>query len=350
MKLSVATPKALSVTVHFAEELLHLPPPPPPPPPAAQCVHVQESLDPQNAVAQLSCAGVSATSTIKSITFASFGTASGSCSDAASSGASTFKLGSCDAHNSTEIVKSRCVGKTACSVQSSVRLFGEPCHHVHKWLDIAVQCSGNEHRDAAVVAGRAATPLSRDASGDEAGPGEDKTCETNETELVGRPCFDMRTGSRLEDKWTIPAATGARSVQNHEYIEGRFGELIFNDTSVTPADFQVGAWVVRQRYENPAVMNSSDDKLNAVFELCRYTSEATSLDLYADSNARQRSADCMADDSVAMRLAYATSGSLALQRYMMKQALTLCGTGKLGSGGCRAEWTVLPLIMVRDDM
>jgi hypothetical protein len=58
----------------------------------------------------------------------------------------------------------------------------------------------------------------------------------------------------------------------------------------------------------------------------------------------------MADDNVAMRLAYATSGSLALQRFMMKQALTLCGTGKLGSGTCRAEWTVLPLIMVRDDM
>lgn len=195
--------------------------------------------------------------------------------------------------------------------------------------------------------------------GDSAGPGEDKTCETNETELIGRPCFDMRTGSRYEDKWTIPAAaagsTGvgsaqSRSVQNHEYIEGRFGELLFNDTAITSADFSVGAWVVRQRYEHPAAMNSSNKNLNAVFELCRYTSEATSLDLYADSNARQRSADCMADDNVAMRLAYATSGSLALQRFMMKQALTLCGTGSLGSGGCRAEWTVLPLIMVRDDM
>ena len=151
-----------------------------------------------------------------------------------------------------------------------------------------------------------------------AGPGEDKTCETNETELLGRPCFDMRTGSRYEDKWIIPGSSQIRSVQNHEYIEGRFGELIFNDT-ITSADFSVGAWVVRQRYENPAAMNSSDEHLNAVFELCRYTSEATSLDLYADSNARQRSADCMADDTVAMRLAYATSGSLALQRFMMKQ-------------------------------
>ena len=57
----------------------------------------------------------------------------------------------------------------------------------------------------------------------------------------------------------------------------------------------------------------------------------------------------MADDNVAMRLAYGTSGSLALQRFMMRQALTLCGAGKLGGGHCRAEWTVLPLIMVHDD-
>lgn len=37
-------------------------------------------------------------------------------------------------------------------------------------------------------------------------------------------------------------------------------------------------------------------------------------------------------------------------RPTLSQALTLCGTGKLGTGACRAEWTVLPLIMVRDDM
>ena len=97
--------------------------------------------------------------------------------------------------------------------------------------------------------------------------------------------------------------------------------------------------VARQRYAYPAQMTSSSDDLDRVFELCRYTSEATSLDLYADSNARQRSADCMADDNVAMRLAYGTSGSLALQRFMMRQALTLCGAGKLGGGHCRAEWT-----------
>ena len=101
-------------------------------------------------------------------------------------------------------------------------------------------------------------------------------------------------------------------------------------------------------------MNSSSAKLNAVWSLCQYTSLATSLDLFSDSNARQRSVDCMADDNTAMRLAYGTSAELALQRYAMLQALTVCGSlAKAGGGGgaqsCRSEWTVLPLIMARDD-
>lgn len=159
MKLSVSSPSALTVTVRYAEELLHSPPPPPPPPPPSQCVHIQESSEPGKSIATLSCAGVSRTSTIKQIAFASFGTALGSCVDAGSSGANTFKMGSCNAHNTTSLVQKLCLGKTYCEVPSSVHFFGEPCHHVHKWLDIAVQCSENERRDAAVVASLAADPL-----------------------------------------------------------------------------------------------------------------------------------------------------------------------------------------------
>ena len=38
--------------------------------------------------------------------------------------------------------------------------------------------------------------------------------------------------------------------ENHEYLEGRYGELIFNDTTVQLGDVVVGAWVVRQRYDD----------------------------------------------------------------------------------------------------
>eukprot|EP01051_Picozoa_sp_SAG22_P006449 SAG22_NODE_423_length_10665_cov_7.110543_2_plen_44_part_00 len=43
----------------------------------------------------------------------------------------------------------------------------------------------------------------------------------------------------------------------------------------------------------------------------------------------------MADDNTAMRLGYGTSSQIALQRWMMEQGLTLCGTGKLGGSGCK---------------
>ena len=108
--------------------------------------------------------------------------------------------------------------------------------------------------------------------------------------------------------------------------------------------------MVRQQYDEAtaATMETSSAALDSVWELCRYTGEATTLDLIADSNARQRSFDCMADDNTAMRLLYATTPQLALQRLQLKQALTACGSID-GDKACRAEWTVLPLIMVRDD-
>ena len=159
MKLSVTSPHSLAVTVRYAEELLHSPPPPPPPPPPSQCVHMAESSSPANSIARLSCEGVSRTSTIKAIDFASFGTPTGSCVEPGSSSANTFKMGSCNAHNTNIVVQNLCLGKPSCEVPSSIHVFGEPCHHVHKWLDIAVQCSQNENRDAAVIASLAAEPL-----------------------------------------------------------------------------------------------------------------------------------------------------------------------------------------------
>lgn len=151
-------PKPLAITVRYAEELLHLPPPPPPPAPPSQCVHMQESFSPANSIARLSCEGVSRTSTIKAVVFASFGTATGSCIDPGSSSSNTFKMGSCNAYNTSSVVQKLCLGKSSCEVPSSIKVFGEPCHHVHKWLDIAVQCSENEHRDAAVAASLTAEP------------------------------------------------------------------------------------------------------------------------------------------------------------------------------------------------
>ena len=356
------------MTVRFAEELLK----PEAQAPTTQCVATVH----EGVTASLSCSACGAASTITGILFASFGTASGGCTGSdptppcAGGGATAndFKLGACNAANTSSAIETLCKGKHSCTVPVSTAFFGEPCHRVAKWLNAVVSCSGGSE---ASFTTEATTGNTTEASY--------PTCIATNTKDVGRPCFDMRTGSRYEDVWTLPAATlplaargasgfsasgfsasGFSEAQNHEYIVGRFGELIFNDTSVKLEDVEVSAWVVRQRYGQDlpasegggkgASMSSSSAELDAVFELTRYTSEATSLDLYSDSNARQRSADCMADANTAMRLAYSTSSSLALQNWAMKQALTLCGNGRLGKGGCRAEWTVLPLVMVRDDL
>ena len=47
-----------------------------------------------------------------------------------------------------------------------------------------------------------------------------------------------------------PAANGAQGVakaQNHEYIEGRFAEVVFNDSSIQPSQVTLSAFVVSIR-------------------------------------------------------------------------------------------------------
>jgi hypothetical protein len=94
-------------------------------------------------------------------------------------------------------------------------------------------------------------------------------CTTTVPSEVGRVCYMMRTGSKYEDVWTLPA--GPAYAENHEYITGRYGELVFNDSSVTASDVVIGAWVVNSRYDSEAAatMNSSDINLNAVWEMTK---------------------------------------------------------------------------------
>jgi hypothetical protein len=346
---------AVTATVRFAEELIKGPPPAPP---AKACV----AGAPEETTVAIGCGQCGPQSVITSVAFASFGTPSG---DSCSQGARRdFALNSsCDAQNTTAVLEQLCVGQKSCTVLVSTRTFGEPCHKVHKWLDASVVCSktaacpsGRPIRDLTTLSDNTASldwrgrpihhgmlrpPAPPKSMGPcETGhPGTNAACHSTNASCWGSPCYSMRTGSLYEDIWTLPpsSVSGAAKAQNHEYIEGRFAEVRFNDTSVQPSQVTLGAVVVKARYSrtDAATMASSHRGLDAVWEMTRHTSEATSLDLYADSNARQRSADCMADDNTGMRLGYATSSQIALQRWMMLQGLTLCGTGKLGGGSCR---------------
>ena len=86
---------------------------------------------PENAPVSFSCG---AGGVFTGVTFASFGTPSGSC-------AAGFSKGSCDAANSTAILAAACVGKPSCTIAVSTALFGDPCYDTVKVLDAQLTCS-----------------------------------------------------------------------------------------------------------------------------------------------------------------------------------------------------------------
>ena len=72
---------------------------------------------------------------IANISFASFGTPTGTC-------ASGFRVGSCNAASSRDVVAAACVGLGACTVVVGDAAFGDPCNGVGKRFSGAVTCSG----------------------------------------------------------------------------------------------------------------------------------------------------------------------------------------------------------------
>jgi hypothetical protein len=84
----------------------------------------------ESGTATLSCASGGV---ITGVTFASFGTPSGGCG--------SFKVGTCNAANSTSIVTAACVGKPSCSIAVGDALFGDPCYDTVKVFSAQVACS-----------------------------------------------------------------------------------------------------------------------------------------------------------------------------------------------------------------
>ena len=74
-------------------------------------------------------------------------------------------------------------------------------------------------------------------------------------------------------------------------MEFRFGSLTFANSTVPSRlkDFQLRVRTVRYPWvDTDSAFTSSSPVLNAVYDLCRYTTKATSLDTYTDSNTRER--------------------------------------------------------------
>ena len=91
-----------------------------------------------------------------------------------------------------------------------------------------------------------------------------------------------------EFTWVLRKSIQEQQVlEQHKYMECRFVEL--NTTMITNEVIELEAWVIRYPYiSSDSSFRSDNSTLNAVWELARYTLEATSLDTYTDSNTRER--------------------------------------------------------------
>ena len=104
---------------------------------------------------------------------------------------------------------------------------------------------------------------------------------------------------------------------------------------------------------------SSSSKLDSVWALNQNSVKMLGLDMYSDSNARQRSDDCQADSMTASYAQVAATAELAMPRQQMQMVMDFTHIpGQFqpnppGIGGYTvvrwADWTVLPALHVVND-
>ena len=131
---------------------------------------------------------------------------------------------------------------------------------------------------------------------------------SDELQANGSAMWNTRAGMHYRDTWLFPATDSAPwwqlEAQHHEMCEFRYAELILTDaTSGAPLDldpasgaFTPSLWVNRYRYSDAGAttMQTTSPELDSVFRFAAFTLKTTSMDIYSDSNTRQRSFDCMA--------------------------------------------------------
>ena len=183
---------------------------------------------------------------------------------------------------------------------------------------------------------------------------------SDQLQANGSAMWNSRAGMHYQDVWTFPATDAGSSewwqlqAEHHEMCEFRYAELILTDAAsgapldLDPAngDFTPSLWVNRYRYDDLSAtrMQTTSPELDSVFRFAAFTLKTTSMDIYSDSNTRQRSFDCMADNNVAALNHYSTTSELALPRMMSAQVMAIGEQGYISGNWC--DWTVLPGLSV----
>lgn len=123
--------------------------------------------------------------------------------------------------------------------------------------------------------------------------------------------YQLRGGNVYREVWTL--REGRQRLEHWGYRGFRYAELI-TDRSLDLGDAVRGIAIRLPWREDDAAFRCSDDDLNRVWEMCRYSIEATRLDLYQDTPTRERG-PYEGDAYVNQLSEYATQRSYALARW-----------------------------------
>ena len=127
----------------------------------------------------------------------------------------------------------------------------------------------------------------------------------------GRVRYQLRAGNVYRETWTL--RDGEQTIEHWGYRGFRWAELV-TDPSLDLSRAVEGVALKMAWRDGDAAFASSDPDLNRVWELCRYSIEATRLDVYQDTPTRERG-PYEGDALINQRSEYYTQRSYALARY-----------------------------------
>ncbi|MBN1174368.1 MAG: family 78 glycoside hydrolase catalytic domain [Micromonosporaceae bacterium] len=136
-----------------------------------------------------------------------------------------------------------------------------------------------------------------------------------ELQADGRVRYQLRAGNVYRETWRL--RDGDQEIEHWGYRGFRWAELITDpalDLDLGSAEAIVGVALKMPWNDRDASFASSSAELDRVWELCRYSIEATRLDVYQDTPTRERGP--YEGDALINQLSeYATQRSFALARY-----------------------------------
>ncbi|PZG03004.1 hydrolase [Micromonospora deserti] len=123
--------------------------------------------------------------------------------------------------------------------------------------------------------------------------------------------YNLRAGQTYREVWTL--RDGWQQLEHWGYRTFRWVELVA-DPALDLTDAVEAAVLKLPWADDDAAFESSDPDLDRVWQMCRYSIEATRLDLYQDTPTRERGP--YEGDAIINQLSeYATQRSFALARY-----------------------------------